>query len=400
MTKRLLALLMALTMCLSLAACKDDDNTGYAGTNSDDPSESFSADPSADPSESASSDIEVDLTQTMYGFASGMDDSATAVTVNGVSIPNELFFYWLSYDCYYMYYYYSQYGMSVDFNEDATYTYLISDVQTAVTYYACLRQLCEENGIAVTDEQMAEYTTQLETLVNETYGGDLDLMLQSYGLSEDAFEYINTNGYLYTNLADQLVGQPSDADLEQYVEDNGIFGVKHILLMTTTEDITDDEGSVTQTADEYNAAQKALAEDLLARLQDPNAADTLFDELMTTYSEDSGLSSYPDGYTFTNADSLVDGFREATLELEPGEMSGIVETDYGYHIMLRLPVDASVYQEEWISAKADELVMAAMEEAEVSLASELNELDINAFYERYLAYGLELYNQMNTPEEE
>lgn len=400
MTKRLLALLMALTMCLSLAACKDDDNTGYAGTNSDDPSESFSADPSADPSESASSDIEVDLTQTMYGFASGMDDSATAVTVNGVSIPNELFFYWLSYDCYYMYYYYSQYGMSVDFNEDATYTYLISDVQTAVTYYACLRQLCEENGITVTDEQMAEYTTQLETLVNETYGGDLDLMLQSYGLSEDAFEYINTNGYLYTNLADQLVGQPSDADLEQYVEDNGIFGVKHILLMTTTEDITDDEGSVTQTADEYNAAQKALAEDLLARLQDPNAADTLFDELMTTYSEDSGLSSYPDGYTFTNADSLVDGFREATLELEPGEMSGIVETDYGYHIMLRLPVDASVYQEEWISAKADELVTAAMEEAEVSLASELNELDINAFYERYLAYGLELYNQMNTPEEE
>lgn len=390
MTKRLLALLMALAMCLSLAACQTVDEEP---TDSVDPEVSDSAEPSE------SAEIEVDLTQTMYGFASGMDDSATAVTVNGVAIPNELFFYWLSYDCYYMYYYYSQYGLTVDFNEETTYDYLINDVQTAVTYYACMRQLCEENGITVTDEQLAEYTSQVETLVNETYGGDLALMLQSYGLSEESFEYINTNGYLFTNLADQLVGEPSDADLEQYVEDNGIFSVKHILLMTATEDVTDEEGNVTQTADEYNAAQKALAEDLLARLQAPDAPDTLFNELMNTYSEDSGLASNPDGYTFTASDSLVGGFREATLELEPGEMSGIVETDYGYHILLRLPVDASAYHDDWISTEADLLITAALEEAEVSLSADLAEIDINSFYERYLAYGLEFYNQLNPVEE-
>ena len=413
MTKRLLALLMALTMCLSLAACKGDDNTKHGGIDGENPSESQSAAPSADPSASESPAIEVDLTQTMYGFASGMDDGSTALTVNGVSIPNELFFYWLSYDCYYMYTYYSQYGMGVDFNEETTYDYLINDVQTAVTYYACLRQLCEENGITVTEEQMAEYTAQMEALVNDSYGGDKELMLKSYGLSEDAFEYINTNGYLFTNLADKLVGQPSDADLEQYVEDNGIFSVKHILLMTATEQEdgsltllngsapTNEDGSeYTGTAEEYNAAQKALAESLLARLQDPSAPDTLFDELMTTYSEDGGVSTNPDGYTFTAEDSLVGGFREAALELEPGELSGIVETDYGYHIMLRLPVDASTYESEWLSVKTDALITAALETAEVSLAPELAEIDINSFYERYLAYGLEFYNQMNSVEEE
>lgn len=398
MTKRLLALLMALAMCLSLAACgnKDDDPTNYGGVNSDDPSASQSADPDA----AESSDIEVDLTQTMYSFSSGMDDSAAAVTVNGVSIPNELFFYWLSYDCYYIYSMYAQYGMTADFNEDSTREYLMSDVQNAVTYHAILRQLCEENGITVTDEQLADYTAQLDELISESYDGDKSLALKSYGLSEDSFQYINTNGYLFTNLTDQLVGEPSDADLDAYVEENGIFGVKHILLLTTTTDITDDDGNVTQTADEYNAQQKAMAESLLERLQDPAAADSLFDELMAAYSEDTGLSSYPDGYTYSNDDSLVSGFREAALELEVGEISGIVETDYGYHILLRLPIDSADYHDEWLSAKGDALITSAMESAEVTVNEALSDLDINTFFERYMAYGLEFYNQLNPTVEE
>lgn len=397
MMKRLLALLMALAMCLSLAACQ---------TSEEEPSDS------AAPEVSESAEIEVDLTQTMYGFASGMDDSAAAVTVNGTAIPNEMFLYWLSYDCYILYSQYSQFGMAVDFSEETTRDYLINDVQTAVTYYACLRQLCEENGITLTEEQSAEYASQLEAILTDSYGGDMDLLLQSYGLSEGSFEYINTNGYLFTNLADQLVGEPTEADLEQYVEDNGIFGVKHILLMTATENEdgslslldgsapTNDDGTeYTGTAEEYNAAQLALAEELLARLQDPSAPETLFDELMNTYSEDGGLSSNPDGYIFSDEDSLVGGFREATLELEVGELSGIVETDYGYHILLRLPVDASAYHDDWLSLQTDAIIYAAMENAEVSLSDDLSGLDINSFYERYLAYGLELYNQMNTVEE-
>lgn len=387
-SKRLLALFMALAMCFALAAC----NSGEADpSDSVDPSASQSADPSAEPSESSSSDIEVDLSQSMYEFSSGLKDSGTAVTVNGTAIPNDLFFYWLSYDCYYLYsYYVSSYYTAPDFTSAEIVDYLLNDVQTAVTYYAVLRELCEKEGITVTDEQLA----QLEADIEE-YGG-LESLLQNYGLSEESFRYINTNGYLFTNFADKLIGEPTAADLEQYVTDNGIFSVKHILLLTTTTDQTDDDGNVTQTADEYNAAQKELAEDLLTQLQASGDMETLFDTLMNEHSEDGGLAANPDGYTFSASDSLVEGFREAALELEPGELSGVVETSYGYHIMLRLPVDASGYHDEWITAGADAAIQEAMESAEVTLSDDIAALDLDSFFNRYMAYGSELYNSTSS----
>jgi hypothetical protein len=192
-------------------------------------------------------------------------------------------------------------------------------------------------------------------------------------------------------MAEKLVGEPTDADLEQYVSDNGVFSVKHILLMTTDEDITDDDGNVTQTADEYNEAQKALAEDLLAQLNASDDMETLFDELMNEYSEDSGLSSNPDGYTFDSSSSLVDGFREAAMELDVGGLSDIVETSYGYHIMLRLPVDASDYHDDWVSDNADTIVTEAVEAAEVSLSEDITALDLTSFYDRYVAYCTALF---------
>ena len=252
--KRLLALGLSLSLCFALAACQsgEADPSGSA-----DPS----ASPDADASPSASADIQVDLTQTMFEFASGLKNSDTAVTVNGVDIPNEMYLYWLAYDCYYLDSYYYQYGAAADLTDQETVDYLRSDVQQAVTYYTVLRQLCEENGVAITDEQEAQFQSQIDTYEEENGAGSYEKLLQASGLTEDSFHYVNTSGYLFTNLADKLVGEPTDADLEQYVTDNGIYAVKHILLQTTDEDVTDDEGNVTQTADEYNAEQRALAED-------------------------------------------------------------------------------------------------------------------------------------------
>lgn len=392
-SKRLLALLMALAMCFALAACKSGE---AAPSDSAAPSESPSE--SAEPSESPA--IEADLTKTMYEFASGLKDGDTAVTVNGTAIPNELFFYWLSYDCYYMASYYGQFGMSADFSNQDTADYLINDVQTAITYYAVLRQLCEKEGVTVTDEQLADLQSQIDQAVEENFNGSLDDLLRSYGLSEESFRYVNTNGYLFTNYAEKVIGEPTAADLEQYVTDSGIFSVKHILLKTVTEDVTDDDGNVTQTADEYNTAQKAKAEDLLAQLQKAGDLEALFDELMNEHSEDGrdsdGNLAAPDGYTFDSQDSLVGGFREAALELKSGELSGIVETDYGYHIMLRLPVDASSFRDDWVTDRTDAAIAAAMENAEVTLADDVAGMDVAAFYERYMAYGMALYNQENT----
>lgn len=392
--KRLLALLMALSMCFTLAACSN-------GSAEESPSSDSSASPSDSAEPSESPEIVADLSQTLYEFSSGLKDSDTAATVNGIEVPVEQFLYWLASDCYMMVnYYYQYYGMSTDFSDAELAAYLIDDVTTAVSYYAAIRALCEENGITVTEAQEAELQQQIDNYEAQNGEGSFQLLLRSTGLSEESFHYVNTSSFLFTNLADKLMGEPTQADLENYVEEHGIFSVKHILLKTTSSDVTDDDGNVTQTADEYNAQQKALAEDLLAQLQGSSDMETLFDTLMNEYSEDGrdsdGNLASPDGYTFDEDDSLVSGFREATLELKAGELSGIVETDYGYHIMLRLPVDAGEYHDDWISEGADALVMEWVDAAEVTVSDELSNLDITDFYNRYVAYITALYNEEST----
>ena len=69
--------------------------------------------------------------------------------------------------------------------------------------------------------------------------------------------------------------------------------------------------------------------------------DTYFDELMTTNSEDPGSISNPNGYLFQSG-NMVPEFEDATKALEIGQFSDIVETNYGYHIIYRIPLNYDV----------------------------------------------------------
>ena len=73
------------------------------------------------------------------------------------------------------------------------------------------------------------------------------------------------------------------------------------------------------------------AEELLARA----LAGEDFDMLIETYGEDPGMIAHPDGYTFVSGD-MVTEFEEATLALEIGEISGLVISQFGIHIIKRV----------------------------------------------------------------
>ena len=82
------------------------------------------------------------------------------------------------------------------------------------------------------------------------------------------------------------------------------------------------------------------AEELLARV----LAGEDFDMLMKTYGEDPGMEQFPDGYTFVSGD-MVTEFEEATLELEIGEISGLVISQFGVHIIKRVePIPENIFR--------------------------------------------------------
>lgn len=372
--KRLSALPLVLALAVSMCACGAADPTG--GTASPDPSQNYGAVSSPDPGASsdpgASPSIEADLTQDAVTFSSGLSPADVLLTVNGEGVPADLFLYWLFWDCYYFEYNYYYYGITVaDFAD-----MLLEDTVDMALYYTVLRQRATELGCLPTDAQMQEAMDDIMAEGEEYYVG----LRSAYGLSDESFNYLTTSSYYYENLLDVLVPTVTDEMLNNYV-----YQVRHILIKTV-----DDENQ--PLSDEEIAAQKALAEDILAQLQAVEGEErlALFDELMNRYSQDgrdgNGDLYAPDGYTAVPG-NMVAEFEEASLALPIGGMSGLVESTYGYHIILRGEVeDFTDYIEDCRAYQLDSELNALADAAEVTRAGALDTLDVAGFYERYIVY--------------
>lgn len=149
-----------------------------------------------------------------------------------------------------------------------------------------------------------------------------------------------------------------DTDLSAYVSDfengatiyytpKGCYYIKHILISLTDEqkqDIknlrADDDETVAATADEkreeYLLTIREKAESVL-KLVDEGGD---FEALMEEYGEDPGMKNeaYKNGYlTYAGDTGFVTEFADACAALtEDGMTSGLVASDFGYHIIRRV----------------------------------------------------------------
>lgn len=81
---------------------------------------------------------------------------------------------------------------------------------------------------------------------------------------------------------------------------------------------------------EQKKAAKAKAEQLLAQLQ---KNPSLFAELAKKNSDDPGSAANGGDLDFFGKGSMVKPFEEAVWALKPGQLSGVVESDFGFHII-------------------------------------------------------------------
>ena len=383
MKKRLLALLLALAMGLTLAAC--------SAPAAEDPTPSV--DPTESPTASTEPAIEADLSQDVLSFAGGdLVHGEPLVTVNGQVVPNTLFLYWLSYTASYyesMLYYY---GMTV-----ADYApVILEEACSLAAYYTTLSQKAQELGCILTDDQQAAVDEAM-AVGSEDHQRRLDL----YGLTnEDLLQIYSLTDY-YDNLMAMLIPAPTEEDLNNYV-----YQVKHILISTAASAadgvITLNTGDTVEyagTVEEYNAAALAKAEDLLAQILAAEDMGATFDTLMHEHSEDGrdaeGNLGAPDGYTATPGEMVAE-FEETAFAIGIGEVSDVVESTYGYHIILRGEVEnIQDYTEDYNINQMDSLVTQWLTEAEVERSDALETLDVAQFYERLVAWQ-NAYMEANT----
>ena len=163
---------------------------------------------------------------------------------------------------------------------------------------------------------------------------------------------------------------PTDAEVLAYATDElGYYGAKHILLVTVDMNtpVYNEDGSLKgfEPLDEATVAEKkALAEDVLAQIRAAADPAAKFDELMHEYSEDTGLLTNPDGYV-AYPGQMVSEFEQGAKALKEGEISDLVESLYGYHILMRIPMDPEQFRDAKIAQLMDQQAAQWLEEGPI-----------------------------------
>lgn len=337
----------------------------------------------------------------IYYDITGIAPTETVMTVDGNEIPAQAYFYWTAYNCSYFEYQLGMlaaYGMSGDlvnvkdgsvnwdapFSEDQTLSqYVKEETKSAVTFYAVAENLAAELGVTLTEEDETAIADNRASMVEELGGEDAYAQyLEELGVDEETFTRLQSASLLIGDMTDLTLQEGSELYLPEEGYDQYATYADHILLATQ------DTATGAALSEEEIAEKRQTAEDLLSQLQASDDVVTLFGQLADEYSEDPGRAENPDGYIYTPG-TMVAVFEDAAAALEPGQVSGIVESDYGYHIILRRDLSEGLANDpDTKRALAQQhlqgLLEERMAEAEVTVSAELDDLDPGAFYTQYL----------------
>ncbi len=301
----------------------------------------------------------------------------TVMTINGTDVPASAYFYWLSYYASYLKYYYQSSGgedfsLSDQYDEDTTYAdYVQEQTENTLISSVVATQKAQEEKVELSEDAQT-------SLDNMEESADPNTLLY-YATDLDGLKFTFTN-YSYSDALQTALFEEggkyyaNKETLQDYYDDN-VFGAKHILIQTSG------------MSDEEKAEAKKTIQGYLDKILASDDQASTFDQYMNEHSEDSGLAQYPDGYTFMSGD-MVSEFEDAVAALEVGEVTPeVVESSYGYHIIMRIEPDPEEiddetlkerYQEDTYSGLLDEWTQSA----EISTSDALEKLDTNAFYDK------------------
>lgn len=328
--RKIAALLLALMMLLSAVGCantavKTDDEPAA-------PAES------SEPAETTP-DSAAHFVNDVAAYATHKPDDVI-LTIGGREYKWDIYFYTV--------YYYLNYLMSVD----GTFSAWDAEIVPGKTTAQYVKESTERWFIC--DAAFRDAADRLGVSADaDVLEGQYQQVVDSYG-SEEALKkdmeacYCNKEMYLYlceSNVLSQLVfaemygdygSELPDEKVYERFKDDGYMMAKHILLLNSK---TDADGNTIELSEDNKAARLKqlhdIREELLALPADQ--VEAKFDEYMGSLSEDTGLTMFPNGYLFVHGE-MVTEFEEAVLGVGENELTDVVETSYGYHLIYRLPV--------------------------------------------------------------
>ena len=377
MNKRIFALILALAMALSLL-------TGCNSGKSGDASASAATDPADEQTKLIMEAVaQVIPEEAQADVVSYLTDGAvkadTVILKAGdKDVTAGYYLFWLGRELSSVSSYFSQYGMTMDLDQEfsegqSLLDYLKEQSLSAVKTYCAIEQKAEEKGVKLSAEQekqLEEYVASLDTASVTYYGTTVEDQRATYtqNLLSDAL-----NG----KLKETGELNATDETMADYVRDNGYYNCRYLLF------------EVAQDADEKtDAEQKAKAQAAYDELSKLSGEEQL--KKFQEYQKEN-----PDGNTdefqFDATSTIDEGFRAKVEGMEENELGMTDKTSFGYFVLLRLPVNTEPLKETYLSEAYSNLVKQWVEELPVEETEEMKKLDQKAAATKLL----ELQSSMN-----
>lgn len=324
------------------------------------------------------------------------DPESIYATVGGREITWEEYYQWLGTNVLSAENYFDTMaasGTSIGWDQDYTAgtsfaAYVIDGLNENLHLYKGVDLFAEANGIVVTEEEVDERLAeeQKKALGEDVTEEDWALLLVKNFLTDSIFR-TQIKASLQVNKAyEEFYGEHgeklSPKDLQHYLEESGYLRCNHILFMTIDPDTR--EALDEDTAAEKKAQAETVAAELQA-IQDKDELLTRFAALKEELDEDGGKVYYPEGYIFTPG-TMVAVFEDTTRSLEEYQVSDPVLSEYGYHVIIRLPITGETTLDDGstIADKAANQAMASrldefVEAQEFSYAPGVEPVDLLAY---------------------
>jgi len=218
-------------------------------------------------------------------------------------------------------------------------------------FYINGKQKMADEQIKAYEESMIDYMTTTEVLylegkkdkieaskeeIESEYASLMGSISQEYGIVEEDFlsEVKISKEDIEKDLEKELIAtkymaqasEVSDKEAKNYYDKNTSEFLKvrasHILISNT-----DDKGD--SVSEEQKKKNKEKAEEILKKIQ----AGEDFAELAKEYSQDPGSGSQGGDLGYFEKGQMVPEFEAAAYALKIGEISDIVKSQFGYHII-------------------------------------------------------------------
>lgn len=189
----------------------------------------------------------------------------------------------------------------------------------------------------------------------ESYGGIDKMMeiLNQVGYTEDAYKDSLRSSMQTTKLREKVAGveKPTDQEVVDYINEN----------LDTYNDARRSENLLikvdAEASDEDKQAAKDKAQEILDKI---NAGEISFEDAVKEYSDDTASAKDGGDVGYDKLTSFVTEYQDALSALQKDQVSGIVETTYGYHIIKCtdvFKVDGAVKSIDEVPAKIKDYVV-------------------------------------------